>query len=428
MPVSLALLASAPLLLAPWLCNAEPVCVAYVHHPGACSDSPDTAGSPVLLQSAISTEMRKAIPPNREAGTQSTRVGSLEVDGKVPADWAQARQRAWRLLKEQLPLTPSQLQAARRWAMVLVAPAMLWAATSTRTDPPTIVCCYVGASIAMNVLNKEAATNFKATFLLVIIQMVFASFAVLGIESHKMCCRHWQDLVRWTVVPLAFAGMLATSMWAMREASLSAVLILKNLLPIISFAAEKALFNTPVNVSTSILLSLFLTFVGCGQLWLQSDGPTGADLLPEAQQRLQLVPAALHNAEQHSGRGAGGISGIGKWGSPAVEDSSHKRFRRHVDLGILVKLLRCVPRLCWPANAEARVRNHGTRLAELQQGDTASCELGAPRRQTTAFVVGWLRTLPWQLLLVQRSQAACRDKGRREQDVMRGPAFGIFCC
>jgi drug/metabolite transporter (DMT)-like permease len=114
----------------------------------------------------------------------------------------------------------------------------------------------------MNVLNKEAATNFKATFLLVIIQMVFASFAVLGIESHKMCCRHWQDLVRWTVVPLAFAGMLATSMWAMREASLSAVLILKNLLPIISFAAEKALFNTPVNVSTSILLSLFLTFVG----------------------------------------------------------------------------------------------------------------------------------------------------------------------
>lgn len=126
----------------------------------------------------------------------------------------------------------------------------------------TIIGCYVAASIGMNLLNKEAATTFKATFLLVIIQMVFASVVILLMEFRKMSCTQWRDILKWSVVPIAFAGMLATSMWAMREASLPAVLILKNFLPIVSFAAEKALFDTPLSVTASMLFSLLLTFAG----------------------------------------------------------------------------------------------------------------------------------------------------------------------
>jgi len=81
-------------------------------------------------------------------------------------------------------------------------------------------------------------------------------------EFHKMSCKQWKDLLKWSVVPIAFAGMLATSMWAMREASLPAVLILKNVLPIVSFAAEKALFNTPLGVTKSMIFSLLLTLAG----------------------------------------------------------------------------------------------------------------------------------------------------------------------
>merc|ERR1719188_1886083 len=92
--------------------------------------------------------------------------------------------------------------------------------------------------------------------------MAFAGAVIVLMEFHRMTCAQWKDLLRWSVVPLAFAGMLATSMWAMREASLPAVLILKNFLPIVSFAAEKALFNTPLSVTKSMLLSLLVTFAG----------------------------------------------------------------------------------------------------------------------------------------------------------------------
>merc|ERR1719188_888775 len=92
--------------------------------------------------------------------------------------------------------------------------------------------------------------------------MAFAGAVILLMEFRKMSFTRYMDLLRWSVVPLAFAGMLATSMWAMREASLPAVLILKNFLPIVSFAAEKALFDTPLSVTKSMIFSLLLTFAG----------------------------------------------------------------------------------------------------------------------------------------------------------------------
>lgn len=126
----------------------------------------------------------------------------------------------------------------------------------------TIGLSYMAASLAMNVLNKEAATMFRATFLLVIVQMLVSDVVILLMEYRRITYSNWVDVLKWMVVPVAFAGMLSTSIWALKEATLSAVLILKNFLPIISFVAEKFLFDMPSTVSVSIVMSLVVTFCG----------------------------------------------------------------------------------------------------------------------------------------------------------------------
>jgi len=147
------------------------------------------------------------------------------------------------------------------WLAIAIVPALLWAAT-TAQNVWLICTCYVTASVAMNILNKVAAVAFSATFLLVILQMIAADIIVTAIEFPKMKCGRYQDLLKWSAVPLFFAGMLATSLWSFKEASLTAILIIRNILPIISFAAEKLLFNLPPQVPIAMVVSLLVTLAG----------------------------------------------------------------------------------------------------------------------------------------------------------------------
>lgn len=144
----------------------------------------------------------------------------------------------------------------------LCVPALFWASTSEEAGPWVVIACYMFASKAMIILNEEAALNFKAKFLLVLIQMAVADVAVLCMQGRKVCDGQWRDLRKWSVVPFFFAGMLVTSMWALKEATPFAALIPRSLLPIISFGAEKLLFNTPPGVTSSMIISLLVTFAG----------------------------------------------------------------------------------------------------------------------------------------------------------------------
>merc|ERR1719487_1204713 len=72
----------------------------------------------------------------------------------------------------------------------------------------------------------------------------------------------WSDVLNWSVVPFLFAGMLCTSMWAFKMTTMSTVLILRNVLPLFSFAIEKYTFNVPAMVTTPLVLSMFLALIG----------------------------------------------------------------------------------------------------------------------------------------------------------------------
>jgi drug/metabolite transporter (DMT)-like permease len=114
----------------------------------------------------------------------------------------------------------------------------------------------------MNILNKKAAKAFEGTCLLVIVQMLVSVVVITCMEFDKMKMSKWSDFMKWLIVPFAFAGMLGTSMYAFKEASLTTILIMRNFLPILTCGFEKVLFNQPNSLSWSIILSLLVTLAG----------------------------------------------------------------------------------------------------------------------------------------------------------------------
>jgi uncharacterized membrane protein len=114
----------------------------------------------------------------------------------------------------------------------------------------------------MNIMNKKAASTFRHTAMLVIIQMVVADLMILLFEFRKLKVTKKSDVWKWMMIPFFFAGMLATSLWAFKETTLSTVLILRNVLPLCSFATEKYFFGTPENVSLNLVLSMVVTLLG----------------------------------------------------------------------------------------------------------------------------------------------------------------------
>jgi drug/metabolite transporter (DMT)-like permease len=153
-------------------------------------------------------------------------------------------------------------------AALLGTPFVLFLLRTDMLRRPSLVvilvvsALYIFASLAMNVLNKKAAKAFEGTCLLVIIQMLVSVVVITCMEFDKMKLDKWSDFLKWLVVPFAFAGMLGTSMFAFKEASLTTILIMRNILPILTFGFEKALFNQPESMCWKVVLSLVVTLVG----------------------------------------------------------------------------------------------------------------------------------------------------------------------
>merc|ERR1712183_666267 len=51
-------------------------------------------------------------------------------------------------------------------------------------------------------------------------------------------------------------------MFAFKNASLTTILIMKNILPILTFGCEKALFNQPESVNWKVVMALLMTLAG----------------------------------------------------------------------------------------------------------------------------------------------------------------------
>jgi len=150
------------------------------------------------------------------------------------------------------------------WAAVVSAPALLWVAASPGQSASVYIVSWMFSNIAMNMANKAAATGFSATCLLVILQMVVATLIVLAMEGRKLnyAAARKADILKWCVIPFFFAAMLASSIYALKETTLSTVLILRSILPICTLIVEKRLFNAPAILSTPIICSMLVCIVG----------------------------------------------------------------------------------------------------------------------------------------------------------------------
>jgi GDP-mannose transporter len=118
------------------------------------------------------------------------------------------------------------------------------------------------ASMTMNVVNKEVAVKFSATTLPVMLQMVFAMVMFTVMEWRNLKCAKLVDLAKWSVVPFFFTGMLYTSIHSLKELPLSAVLILRNVLPIFTLCGEKILYGKPTEITSTMVLSMLLALLG----------------------------------------------------------------------------------------------------------------------------------------------------------------------
>jgi len=118
------------------------------------------------------------------------------------------------------------------------------------------------SSMAMNFINKHAVDIFEASSLLVILQMIISALVLLVLEYRRMAIGKWVDLAKWSLVPVLFAGVLATSLWALKVSSVSTVLILRNALPLVTLIIDKLLLGASQPVTELQILSILVVLGG----------------------------------------------------------------------------------------------------------------------------------------------------------------------
>jgi len=193
---------------------------------------------------------------------ESHGVSFVELRSKEATIEANVEAHVGRSGLESYLVVPPTLQSKAMWPLAVFIPLFLWIATSDHASIWLVIPAWVFGGILMNIVNKVAAVIFPESFLLVLLQMSFAIVFLLLVEMRKMTCNSWLDVAKWMVVPFLFSGILATSLLSFKKASLSTVMICRNVLPFITFSIEKVFQNTPATVSGSLMLSMISTLAG----------------------------------------------------------------------------------------------------------------------------------------------------------------------
>eukprot|EP00747_Dinoflagellata_sp_TGD_P212883 gnl/TRDRNA2_/TRDRNA2_85921_c0_seq1.p1 gnl/TRDRNA2_/TRDRNA2_85921_c0~~gnl/TRDRNA2_/TRDRNA2_85921_c0_seq1.p1 ORF type:complete len:468 (+),score=80.15 gnl/TRDRNA2_/TRDRNA2_85921_c0_seq1:31-1434(+) len=142
-----------------------------------------------------------------------------------------------------------------------LATCLFYASFASSPNPTMAICCWMVASFGMNIVNKKSSSSFRCTCLLVIIQMVCADMVLLT-QWRDLKYVKTTDLLKWTVVACAVAAMLATSMFAFKETTMSTVLILRNVLPLATIVIERQLMKRAPPLNSRIMVSMGLALAG----------------------------------------------------------------------------------------------------------------------------------------------------------------------
>lgn len=114
----------------------------------------------------------------------------------------------------------------------------------------------------MLLVNKAVMIVWDLPITVTIFQMVFCDLVLVTLFFHTLRVGKWADARRWALmVPWLFALMLASSMLALHYSSTGAVVVTRNIAPIVTLAIEATL-KEKVTVDVWTVGALVFTLIG----------------------------------------------------------------------------------------------------------------------------------------------------------------------
>lgn len=129
---------------------------------------------------------------------------------------------------------------------------------------------WAACSVAMHVLNKSLVVELETPGCITLMQLMVSVLAFSATTPAKLSQVSIRQLQYWLLVPTLFAGMLCTGFYTNEYFSLSLLMIIRNLSPLIVLPVEMAVMpagKRPIvtgRVLVSIVIMIAGTLVYCG--------------------------------------------------------------------------------------------------------------------------------------------------------------------
>jgi len=123
---------------------------------------------------------------------------------------------------------------------------------------------FCATSISMHTLNKACVSLTGAPSVLTTIQMAFAVAATLALQWKEVLGADRKKLLRWCIVPVFYAGMLNSSLFAYKYISLSLMIVFRNLAPLVTMTVESFVMDAQhaPKVTLPVVLAIMLMVIG----------------------------------------------------------------------------------------------------------------------------------------------------------------------
>ena len=155
--------------------------------------------------------------------------------------------------------------------MLLATRATMASAARAANPVVVLMSCgfYMACSAGMMIVNKMVLRSLPLPMTVVTIQMATTVIALVTTSS-SLHFGSVRDVMRWaTTIPLLFTFMLASSMLALDLASMGAIVVVRNVAPIITLAMERAM-SEHIELDASTILSM-LVIIGGVVLYTYND-------------------------------------------------------------------------------------------------------------------------------------------------------------
>jgi len=122
---------------------------------------------------------------------------------------------------------------------------------------------WIACSIGMLLFDKLAVMAMPLACTLVAMQMAFCVIAMLVFCRQSLHVGSMHDVLRWCLVVPMYAGMLLTSILALKHAPMTLVVTFRALSPLLSLLIER-FYPEPIRVSPGMLASILAMLLGTG--------------------------------------------------------------------------------------------------------------------------------------------------------------------